>query len=446
MAHRSVPLSDLGKDIGVTFGRQLGAMVVGVGLVALLARMLGPLGNGSYWLAVLLPSVLATFFNLGIGPANTYYVSRGSVSVAGALRASLLLWLVVGALGTGVGVVVVSMWAESLFPGVPRALLWWSLGVFPFMLLHSYLVCILQGKQDFGRFNRAMFLPPMTILTVAVLAVVVFQLGVGGAIAAFAVGQITAAGATLAMVVPAEPANAKYVPSWSYIKRCMDYGWKAHLSNVATFLNYRLDLFLVNLLIGPAAAGVYIVSVKLAEQLWMLPQAVATVLLPELSRLHGDDERRRYLTPLICRSVLVVSAIAAGALAVVGFPLILGLFGTAYAGAYRALIWLLPGVIAVGVTKVVASDLAARGRPDLNLWTATITLIVNATANLLLIPVMGISGAAAATTLSYAVSAVLVLFFYTRLSSVSWWESLSVTSRDYRVIKKQLLALLAGTR
>jgi len=63
---------------GITAGAQAISLIVGLGTSVILARVLGPEGKGSYTLAMLLPSLIVTFGNLGIGPATVYYVTRNA--------------------------------------------------------------------------------------------------------------------------------------------------------------------------------------------------------------------------------------------------------------------------------------------------------------------------------------------------------------------------------
>ena len=72
---------------------------------------------------------------------------------------------------------------------------------------------------------------------------------------------------------------------------------------MAAFVNYRVDLFFVNLLISPATAGVYYIAIQLGESMWMISKVVSTVLLPRLAELHGEEQTRLELTPLITRLV-----------------------------------------------------------------------------------------------------------------------------------------------
>lgn len=427
-------LHSLLLNSGSTFVRQLVAVGLGIGLTVFLARALGPEGNGTYSMAVLLPMLLSSFLNLGLGPANVYYLGRGNVPPGIVLRANIRVWLTLSLLGLVITVPVILLAGEMLFPRVPPVLLWLSTAVFPLLLLQSYLLTLLQGMQDFQRFNAVSLVAPVTTLIFAVITVWLLHLGVFGAVLAFGSGQISGVIAALYALRLYRDRDAENENPGSYVKMGLRYGWKAYLSNVLTFVNYRADLFLVNFFLTPAAAGIYVVAVKIAERLWLLSQAVSTVILPRLSELHGDEKNRRRLTPLVGKVVLLLTALGAIFVALIISPLVHLVFGSAYMKAAGALLWLLPGIVLGSLSRVLSNDIAARGRPELNMYTALMVVAVNVTLNVALIPGMGINGAAIATTLAYSVDAVAKLFIYAGVSGNAWWRPIVFSRGDWDLV------------
>src|SRR5690625_769406 len=159
------PTKDLGlrrlsRNVGATLGRQYLGVVLGVILVVVLARVLGPANNGRYALAVMLPMLLSTFSSLGVAPANVYFVGSGRVSTRRALRASLQLWLVVSLLSMAAAGPVLLWFGGQIFPDVPGHLLWVGLRVFPTVLLHTFLLSLLQAQEDFRGYNIAVVVAP----------------------------------------------------------------------------------------------------------------------------------------------------------------------------------------------------------------------------------------------------------------------------------------------
>ncbi|HIP96355.1 MAG TPA: hypothetical protein EYH32_03970, partial [Anaerolineae bacterium] len=103
---------------------------------------------------------------------------------------------------------------------------------------------------------------------------------------------------------------------------------------------------------------------------------------------------------------------AALALAAAGSLLVPFLYGTAYSGAIRPMLILLPGAVVITVYKVVVRDFISRDRQKVPILTAVLGLAVNVVLNLVLIPKLGTAGSALAATLSYSITTgVLVLAF-----------------------------------
>jgi len=92
-------LRGLARNIGATFSRQVAAAVLGLVTTVIIARVYGPEGNGAFAIALLLPSMLATFLNLGVAPANVYHLGSQQTTVRQLLAANLHIFILLGFLG-----------------------------------------------------------------------------------------------------------------------------------------------------------------------------------------------------------------------------------------------------------------------------------------------------------------------------------------------------------
>ena len=412
----------LRRNISMTFGRQLLSALAQFILVVVVARKLGPEGNGFYALAILLPTMLSTFLNLGIGPATVYHVSRKDFDVADALAGNLRLAFVVSAIGVVLTLPVLFLWGEVLFPKIPISLLFVGLSSFPISLLLAYLNTILQGQEDFKAFNLSILLPPYANLVGVLVAFYIFDLGILGAMFAYIGGQLI--GLLTVCVLLGRNNNLtqqiRQTRSLSiYTRKSLSYGWRAHLSNILAFINYRADIFLVNFLMNPAATGIYVIAVQIAEKLWMLSQAASTVLLPRLSAMHGNPKARLALTN---KGFLIVSGLTAVLSLFVGaglYWLINPVFGEAYAEALPAFFWLLPGIIAGAGSRIYSNCIAAAGKPEWNMYIALAVVSINIVGNVIFIPYHGIIGAAWATSIAYCFNAAVKVWLVKKTLSLT---------------------------
>lgn len=413
--------SSLRRNLGMTLGRQLLAAFAHLLLVAMVARELGPEGNGHYAMAILVPTLLASLLNLGVGPATVYYVSRGDFNIRQAMTGNMKLGLVVAIVGTGCMLPLLWGWGADIFPSVPKNLLYLGLVGFPVTLLLAYLNTVLQGLEDFRAFNLTVLLPPYINLAGVFFALYILSYGVAGAVVAHILGQAIGLFVVIYMLNKKrkiEPILDESKVGFGYTGRVLTYGWKAHLSNVTAFINYRADIFLVNFFLTPVATGVYVIAVQISEKLWMLSQAASTVLLPRLSAMHETPRARLALTN---KGFIVVSAITLVASICVAISLswlINPIFGEEYEEVVPLLWWLLPGIIAGAGSRIFANCIAAAGKPEWNMYSSFGMVAINVVGNVILVPEYGIVGAAWATSLAYCFNTAVKAWQVRRLNSV----------------------------
>jgi O-antigen/teichoic acid export membrane protein len=222
------------------------------------------------------------------------------------------------------------------------------------------------------------------------------------------------------------------------------FGMQGQLSNLIQLLNYRLDSYLVLLLVNASGVGLYAVGVSLSEGMWLIANSVSVVLLTNLTA--GDDENAARMTPIVCRNTLLVTAAASLAAAAVSPFAIPWIFGDAFDDAVLPFLWLLPGTVALAGTKILAAYVFSRGRPLINAQIAFVTLVITVVADLALIPPFEVAGAAAASSLAYGCSLALSAVAYRRVSGGSISSVLLPRSSDVPYYVDGLRSLLGRLR
>lgn len=425
-----------GLNIILTLSRQFLSGFLQLGLFLIIARGLGPEGAGTYAVALLLPTVMSQLLNLGLISSNVYFVASGQFTLTQVWIASRDLGLLMGFIGIILGNSVVFFFGEYAFPNISKSVLLTALWIFPTSLLTAIISGLFQASQDFRAFNITILAHPIFSFVGVCGIWLAGHLTVSSALIAVVLSHACALAFALAMISRRISLIAGGMARMDYLRPAIPYGIKAHLSNMIAFLNYRLDIFLVNLLAGPAAVGVYTIAVRLTEQLWMISQATSAVIFPHLSAMTNNETQRRAFTPRMSRIVFWVTLAASGVLATIAKPAIDILFGHEFSKAITPLLILLPGIIVISIGRVVANDFAARGWVGINLALAGTALVINTIANLLLIPMFGVSGAAIATTISYMFIVCVRLMLQWRMVGVPWWECVILKRADIASFKR----------
>lgn len=427
------------KNTTITVTASVLSLALGFAASVILARILGPEGKGIYTLAVLLPALIVTFANLGIGPATVYHVAQGHYPRREILGNNVLLALGIGFIGVFGGLIVVFFFRENIFPGVAQGYLLLAIILIPVNLFSAYLHSIFLGAQKLKEFNLINIIQAFLFLSFITVMLWVFKTGIMGALLAGVVAWFLTSVVLFLWVYKVAGGISLRLDS-TYFGKVFVYGSQAHLANILGFLNYRIDLFLVNGFLDPAAVGFYAIAVGLVEKLWLVSNAASTVLFPKVAA-ETDEERRRKFTPLVARTVLWVTVFGASAIFFLSRWIVEFLYSVVFLSAVQPLQILLPGIVALSVWRLLANDLAGRGKPVLNAYVAGIAVVVNVVLNVFWIPKYGIEGAAWASTVSYVIALIVVLFVYCRISRNSWTKVLLPQPGDWALYRRTGLAL-----
>ena len=393
----------------------------------ILARWLGPEGKGIVYLTILVPWILFTFTSLGITISNIYFTGKKKYSsseiVSNSLFIALLLTVVVGFIYFA----LLPFLSESLLRNVDVRFLKLTFFIFPIILITAYLSGVPQGLQRIKEVFSIDILKTLIKLGFLLLLVVFLKMRIGGAIAAIIISFV--AGLLLAIFLVLRITPIGIQTNFKIIKALVGFGLKSQSGTVVQFLNYRFDMFLVNLFLTPASVGIYSISVLIAELIWYIPSAFSQVLFPKIA--DSDIKTANRFTPQVCRSTLFITVCLAGVLFFISKPLILFFFGKRFLPSLVPLQILLPGIVAFSVAKVISSDLVGRGKPLYVTYAAIVSFIVTIILDLLLIPRLGVPGAALASSTSYTISAITLSIIYSRISGNRFLSFLYIRKDDF---------------
>ncbi|MDB5933621.1 MAG: hypothetical protein JWQ01_965 [Massilia sp.] len=407
---------DLRLNLSVAIGSTVIRQVLASGLyfiaMWITTRQLGPYQNGILATVLLLPQSLYAFLNLGLGPSHVYHLSSGAGDHRSMRttnwRLAFALWLAV------VAVIAVSSDATiaTWLPGIEKRSALYASVLFPLMLLAAWSSSLIQGNRDYQAYNKTLLIQPFVFCCAVVALYAAQAVTVFSVMSCYIVSQtslwLMSEARIRQFAVPVDASKYNFAGA-------IKYGLRAHVSNVITFLNYRLALYLVSYMLGAAATGKYAVSIQLAEVLWLISSAASTIVFPESAAHSKAPEELQKMIGRIARSVFQITfagALVAAALAPFAIPLI---FGRDYQGSVVPFLILLPGIVVWSYMSVMSNSLAGMGYQKVNIQGALICLSINAGGCVLAIPQLGANGAALASTLAFSATALYTVLCYRRI-------------------------------
>lgn len=447
----------------------------GGGLVLYLLTKNVPQEHGRAGILASMPFILMALANLGLATATVYFVRRKRYWVQHVFETTTLVALVwggaVGLLAALVTLFVLPLLrADWVFD--PLVVLPFCLAVPP-LLLASYsnsLQLATERVKDYGfvhLINSAVFLPGFFLC---------FWWFGGDVIAGdvplgVAWGRLLTALLVAALTVwlVRKIVRLRIGLHRDFLRDAVRYGWKANITSTLTYLNHRIDLLvLAAVFVAPAAlspdaqkdriaqeVAFYSMAVTWAELVWHFPEAMRDLFFSKVAGSTHDEARAR--TPVLSRLSLLVSLFGGAAILLAMDPVMATItwLVTAEGNPWNevwaepvgsALLWLAPGTVAFTVSKVLQADLAARNllQPCVN--AQLIVLLVMLALDFVLIPELGATGAAIASTVAYGVSTVYTVAVYAGSVQVRWWSCLVLRRSDLGYLREIAQAVWSKLR
>ncbi len=408
-------MSILRQGFSVFLTRVWGALV-GIVVSIIIARTLGPAGKGAYSLLLLVPTLLVTFGNGGLQIANVYYKGKKGASVSKLASNSLWAALIFGLMMFALFAIGYPFIAHSFFADIPASYLFTVAALVPFMLVNSYFANLLLAIKKIKLYNLAVSIQLTTLLLAVVVLLLVFNAGLAALLSAIAL-NITV-GATLMVFFLKMNNRFGFKYHKQLLKNTLRYGIKGYFANVIQFLNYRLDILLISFYLGTVSVGWYSVAVNFAEILWYVPTSLGTILFPHVA--NSGEQDANTITSRLSRQTFLLMTLASLGVAIISPWLIPLLFGPKFGPSIAALLILLPGVLIFSMAKILGNNFSGRGRVGTNGAVSALALALNITLNIILIPRMGIRGAALSSTISYSTATFILIYLFAKQAKIKW--------------------------
>ena len=196
----------------------------------------------------------------------------------------------------------------------------------------------------------------------------------------------------------------------SYRRCCalLKAGWPLMLSSIAVMIYMKIDQIMIGQMLGNDAVGIYSAAARFSEIWYFIATAVAASVLPAILEAKKNNEAQyRQRLQALFDLMTWIAIIVALPVTFFATPLVTMLFGADYSEA--------GGVLAIHVWATVFVFLGVAGgnwflaenQQLISLQRTALGAAVNVLLNIVLIPMLGVVGAAWATLISYAVAAML---------------------------------------
>ncbi len=396
-----------------------------------LARTLGAGGSGVVLQTVAAFTIALSVARFGMDTAAVWVIPRvrsdDPALLRGTLTALLLPTVLAGAALAALGWVALSLPGvrEGLDPAVVRAMR----GVLPFLPFGALMMVALAATRGFGGvlpFNLVGNIAVPLARPLLIVAAVAAGAAAAGAAVAWAAPLLPAAavalwvlGRQLRGVEQRRGVEGSSRPDGGTWRRVLSFGVPRTLASFLEQALVWLDVVLVGLVAGSAAAGVYGAAARFVSAGVIVSTALRIVVAPRFSAhlARGQAREVQTLYTTTARWILLFGAPIYVLLAWYA-PTVLSWLGPGFAEGRSSMVVLCLGSLVVLAAGNIQSLLLMSGRTG---WGAVNKLVVvafNLVGNLLLVPHIGIVGAALTWAASMALDSLLAVLQVRRFTGV----------------------------
>jgi O-antigen/teichoic acid export membrane protein len=362
------------------------------------AHVLGPAVLGSYYLFLSYYSVFSLIGDGGFGGAVTKRISEGNdqdeyFSAFIVLRIILL----------AVSVTALLFLAPYFNDFSSTGLLPWLIIALIAGTIAGFAASGVYGSAKVGVAQISDFLNNTVRIVVQIIATF-FGYAAAGLAGGFIAGLL--AGFVL---------NFYYLPlklvkfGASHLKSLFSFSFWIFLTSSGFTIFATADTILIGYYLSNADVGVYRIAYQITGAALFICTAVNTALFPRMSRWNTDGDLLSIssaLTRAISLSLLLAVPLVTGGI-ILSDKLLYYLYGADFVSGSPTLVVLLIMQIATVFVTLQITCLNAMDRPKNSFMATSLAAVINIALNIILIPLVGILGAAIATLFSVTLNAII---------------------------------------
>ena len=283
---------------------------------------------------------------------------------------------------------------------VPEGYAWLVLLMTFVYSLHEFNLNHFLGKEKVATYNWLFLIQILT--QVSMMAVFIFALDLRTAKALLYSQLCGYSLATLIGWILLFPRLKREEPEplKDSLKEMLHYGAFLQLSMLVSTLNKRLSLYLLKTNCDERSLGVYASGTQVTEGVNIVGQSIGLVAFSALSNTE-NKQRASQLTLRFMKLSILLTFTALLVICLLPTSFFEWVFSGEFSDIRPVILLMAPGIVFFSAHTVLANYFSGTGKPRYNLYASLIGLTVTLVSAFLLIPWMGIRGAAITTTLTY---------------------------------------------
>ncbi len=391
-----------------TFSVKLAAAICNLLIAIIVSRYLGAIGKGEQSIVLTTISFIIIFVNIAGGASLVYLAPRYklihliSLSYVWSLFTAVVFYVIL----------YYSKIAQSNFVGHICLL----------SVINSFAAInsnILLGKERVNASNWVNLIQPVITLAALFFFFVFFK---KTDVITYIYALYIAYSLSLlwSIVLLRKSENSSLIPSVSWqatLFAMFSFGFFNQISHVTSFLNARLSYYLLDKFKSTEQVGIYSNGVSLTEAVWMVSGSMAMVQYARIVN-SSDKKYSQQLTADLTKISLLLSLGMITIMVILPSEFYSYVFGKEFANINHIMLCLAPGVVLFSFSLLIGHYFSGTGKVYINSIASSSGLVVTLLLSFWAIPIWGFYGAAIVTSISYLISSMVVVYFFTKESGM----------------------------
>lgn len=393
----------------------------------IVARALGPELQGQSAYFMLIITTICEFADLGINNSTIYFLKKSSYNSSEVIGTNLIFLIAnsvfIGALLLFLRILGVVLSNYSIFVCIVGA----TSIIFAYLKVMGSELYI--AREEVYKLNKSLL--AFKLMKILVLAILYIWGRFNIQSYLITMNFITIIeGATIFLSIK-NSYEFSLKMNFQFLRVEIKYAIKMILAYLFIYLNYKVDQVLIKTMLDDYQLGLYSVAVYLAELLFLIPTCINSALIGKVSNMKTDFKDVIMKTVKVTFNLSIILSLV-GCLCTALVPMV---YGAEYATIKITIVILFVGIIFASIGKVAYTYFTMNNKPEVHMYISLATLIINIIGNFMLIPLLGINGAAIASTISYTLYGVIYLVILNKKEYVKYGDMLFITSKDFKDMK-----------
>lgn len=400
----------------------------------IVARKLGPEAMGLWIILQLIPSYAEAFGRMKFDIAAVFFLGKGKYGIGDMTFALNML-----AIFTSVAIVIPIVWQFDWFYKIlfgktdahVESLMYLILLQIPLHFLLMNYTYLYIYREDVKTYNTMVVIRGLFSSVVSISLLVIFELGLFAVVIASILSLFISLLYGVLKFGPIE--RRKHLLNGPLIKDLFAYGFKLYLTGIVGHLNTYITRLIIVFYLLPSQVAFFGMAQNQGQLIDKIPSALNTLLFPRVSKAVNNDDSARLVAKAF-RVVLLILIIVG----LFGFilikPVVFLLYGRSYLPIVIPFWIILPGLLSSGAATVLNQYFTGIGRADICLKIALVPLFIQVIMALILIPPMGLVGAALSFLCALLSITLIQVIVFIKISSCNAKNNLLFRKEDFQIV------------